>query len=281
MTPLSNSTKGFRVVRETFTEEQYQKSTPEQVLQRVLSTESYISTTSSFAEKNNASFSDYLRKFEEIGRGQCGTVCGLLGTTVTKLPNAPVKVDELRADYLMHNRIENAMQKYDPSHEISARLPKLGGWHDRESGFWAEYGLLFGSHVQLRESALVSERVLPAPLPVREALVDALFPAVIRRRKQDFLTRPENKNCLDRMYLGRRHTTKTQDRIQNLILQNFPLHVNEMEDLGLDKAHFARLMANTLAIMHWGAMVDGNDVEFILGSSRAKSRRVPRRKLRP
>ncbi|KAK2032698.1 hypothetical protein LX32DRAFT_167694 [Colletotrichum zoysiae] len=274
MTPLSNSTKGFRVVRETFTKEQYQKSTPEQVLQRVLSTESYISTTSSFAEKNNASFSDYFQKLEEIGRGQCGTVYGLLGTTVAKLPNAPVKVDELRADYLMHNRIENAMQKYDPGHEISARLPKLGGWHDRESGFWAEYGLLFDSQVQLRESALVSERVLPAPLPVREALVDALFPAVIRRRKQSFLTRTENKNCLIRMYLGRRHTTKTQDRIQNLKLQNFPLHVNEMEDLGLDTAQFARLMANTLAIMHWGAMVDGNDVEFILGSSRAESRRV-------
>ncbi|KAK2062821.1 hypothetical protein LY76DRAFT_642928 [Colletotrichum caudatum] len=27
--------------------------------------------------------------------------------------------------------------------------------------------------------------------------------------------------------------------------------------------------------MHWGAMVDGNDVEFILGSSPVKSRSVP------
>ncbi|EFQ28522.1 hypothetical protein CGRA01v4_07287 [Colletotrichum graminicola] len=164
---------------------------------------------------------------------------------VAKLPDVLGKADELRTDYLMHHRIEDAMQKFDSSHEIGARLPKLG------------------------------ERVLPAPLPVGEALVDALLPTTIRRRKQDFLTRPENKNCLIRTYLGRRHTTKAQNRIQNLKLQNFPLHVNEMEQLGLDTAHFASLMANNLAIVHCGAMVNGNDVEFILGSSPAQIRRVP------
>ncbi|KAK2009169.1 hypothetical protein LZ32DRAFT_608701 [Colletotrichum eremochloae] len=259
------------LAKDIFTEEQYRNSNPEQVLQRMLSTKSYISTLWNLEKNSRAAL-----YFEELGKGQCGTVYGLLGssTTVTKLPNAHAKVEELRADYLMHNRIDEAMQKYDPSNEISARVPKLDTWHCSKSKFWDECGLLFDPHVEIRVSALVSERVLPAPLLVREALVDALLPAVIRHRKQDFLARPENKNCLIRMYLGRRHTTKTQDKIQNLKLQNFPLHVNEMEQLGLDTAHFATLMANTLAIMHWGAMVDGNDVEFILGSSPAKARRV-------
>ncbi|WYZ41989.1 hypothetical protein EsH8_V_000884 [Colletotrichum jinshuiense] len=274
---LSDSIKSLaiaslRLVKHPLTEEQLRNSTPEQVLQRMLSTKSYISTTSSFAEKHNGAHSNAaLQHFEEIGKGQCGTVYGLLGTTtVTKLPNAQSKVNELHTDYLMHLRIQEAIQKHDPDHEISIRVPKLDAWYSPTSRFWAECGLLFDPHVEVRNFALVSERVLPAPLPVREALVDALMPTTIRRRKQDFLARPENKNCLIRMYLGRRHTNKTQDRIQNLKLQNFPLHVNEMEELGLDTAHFASLMANTLAIMHWGAMVDGNDVEFILGGSPAQ-----------
>ncbi|KAJ4120136.1 hypothetical protein NW768_010420 [Fusarium equiseti] len=60
--------------------------------------------------------------------------------------------------------------------------------------------------------------------------------------------------------------------VQSIKLQNFPLHVNEMEDIGLDTSHFARLMANTLAIIHWGAKVDGNDIEFVLGYSPAQTR---------
>lgn len=40
-----------------------------------------------------------------------------------------------------------------------------------------------------------------------------------------------------------------------------------MEDLQLDTASFARVMAQTLATLYWEAGVDGNDVELILGSS--------------
>ncbi|TQN72968.1 hypothetical protein CSHISOI_02475, partial [Colletotrichum shisoi] len=266
--------RSLQLAKDHLTEEQLRNSTPEQVLQRMLSTKSYISTASSFAKKHKAAHSDpSQRYFEELGKGQCGTVYGLLGTaTVTKLPNTQDKVKELHADYLMHLSIQEAIHKHDPDHEFSVRVPKLDTWHAPTSRFWAECGLLFDPHVDGNNFALVSERILPAPLPVREALVDALLPTTIRRRKQDFLALPENKNCLIRIYLGRRHTTEKQDRIQNLKLQNFPLHVNEMEELGLDTAHFASLMANTLAIMHWGAMVDGNDVEFILGSSPAQSR---------
>ncbi|KAG7101907.1 hypothetical protein HYQ44_018485 [Verticillium longisporum] len=279
MNSLSSSIKSMAIAslqlaKQPFTEEELQKSSPEQVLQRMLSTNSYISTNSSLAKKHNSSHSNAaLQYFEELGKGQCGTVYGLLGTTiVTKLPNSQSKVTELHADYLMHLRMQNTIREHDSDHEISVRVPKLDAWHAPSSRFWAECGLLFDANVEVSSFALVSERVFPAPLPVREALVDALLPTVIKNRKQDFLAKPENKNCLIRMYLGRRHTTKIQDRTQNLKLQNFPLHVNEMEALGLDTAHFARLMANTLAIMHWGAMVDGNDVEFVLGSSPARTR---------
>lgn len=55
--------------------------------------------------------------------------------------------------------------------------------------------------------------------------------------------------------------------MKNFKLRNFPLHVNEMEDLQLDTCTFAHIMGQNLAILHWKAGVDGNDIEFIFGSS--------------
>lgn len=42
-----------------------------------------------------------------------------------------------------------------------------------------------------------------------------------------------------------------------------------MEELGIpfDSLElYARAMAETLAVMHWGAQIDGNDIEFVLAS---------------
>ena len=42
---------------------------------------------------------------------------------------------------------------------------------------------------------------------------------------------------------------------------------NDMEYLGLDTFMYAKVMAQALAILHWEAKVDANDVEFVLGSA--------------
>ena len=39
-----------------------------------------------------------------------------------------------------------------------------------------------------------------------------------------------------------------------------------METLDLDTRTFAKTMAFALAIMHWSAGIDGNDIEFVIGS---------------
>jgi hypothetical protein len=40
-----------------------------------------------------------------------------------------------------------------------------------------------------------------------------------------------------------------------------------MEELGgINTFAYARLMADALAMMHWGAHIDANDVEFVLAS---------------
>lgn len=44
-----------------------------------------------------------------------------------------------------------------------------------------------------------------------------------------------------------------------------------MEQLNLDVDHYAISMADLLAIMHWKAQIDANDVEFVLAPQRLTS----------
>jgi hypothetical protein len=43
-----------------------------------------------------------------------------------------------------------------------------------------------------------------------------------------------------------------------------------MEVLGLDVKLYAETMAEALALMHWGAQIDANDVEFVLAPPRVE-----------
>jgi len=78
-----------------------------------------------------------------------------------------------------------------------------------------------------------------------------------------------DKDCLIRPYLGRRRTRKphTSSRFTGFSLRNFPLHLDQLESLGItpsDIQQYARTMAETLATMHWVGEIDGNDIEFVL-----------------
>jgi hypothetical protein len=234
---------------------------PEQILSRMLSTKSYTST----AAPNDIS----QQRSIQIGKGQCGTIYALRGTLkVAKIPNSTEKVPQLLSDYKIHACILDAMSEVETAIRKDINIPDLHSWASPNSkAFWSDCGLRFPPGVDAQNFAMVSNRVLPVPLPVREALVDVLCPPAIQKQKQEFLAKPENKNCLIRIYLGRRATTKEKNNWRNIGLQNFPLHVNEMEHLQLDTSLFAQIMAQTLAIVHWKAGVDDNDIEFILGSS--------------
>lgn len=57
-------------------------------------------------------------------------------------------------------------------------------------------------------------------------------------------------------------------QFQRFSLRNVPLHVDQMQMLGLDTDSYAETMADALALMYWGAGVDANDVEFVLAPPR-------------
>ncbi|KAK7957264.1 uncharacterized protein PG986_006486 [Apiospora aurea] len=241
---------------------------PEQVLSRMLSTKSYISTSSSQAARNQAAHDGelVLRAAREVGKGQCGTVYAMTGTQyVLKMPNDG-KVNELFEDCCIHKEIEEAFSDLEISLRPEVNIPAFGEWiHPSNDQFWNSYLQYLPANTP-KSYGLLSSRILPLPEPVREAIWTQFAPQKIRdgAAKQRELAEPKNKDCLVRVYLGRR-IQRTES--PNFKLRNFELSVNEMEYLRLDTKMYADTMGRTLAFLHWKVGVDANDVEFVLGST--------------
>lgn len=250
----------------TFLDEKFLKSSgPEQILSRMLSMKAYISTQSTLAgECQNAHDHQSLHPFREIGKGQTGTIWSLTGTLqVLKIANTG-RTDQLYNDLQKHVLIRDAFQRCSLALRSSINIPENKGWLGPDSEqFWNDYIQFFPNGFE-RRYGLMAQRIFPLPLPVRAAIVDAFAPKDVKQSRAAFLALDTNKDCLVRLYLGRRST-----RTGTFKLRNFDMTVNEMEWLRLDTSLYAESMAESLAIMHWKAGVDANDVEFVLGSSPA------------
>ncbi|RVX68462.1 hypothetical protein B0A52_07462 [Exophiala mesophila] len=234
-----------------------------QLLCRMFSTKSYLSTSSSLAKKlNDAQAHHELRNFVEIGKGQTGTVWALTGTDqVIKVANQN-RSEGLWNDFLRHMRVESAFQSTSIVLRREINIPRVGDWVSPTNElFWGQSLPLLPPGSQ-PDHGFISSRIFPLPLPIREAIIDEFAPRSIKRAKASFLQEPASKDCLVRLYLGRR-----TERTGAFKLRNFDMAVNEMEHLGLDTKMYAIAMAKILAIMHWKAGLDANDVEIVLGSS--------------
>ena len=77
-----------------------------------------------------------------------------------------------------------------------------------------------------------------------------------------------DQDCLIRPYLGRRRRLERQSRFKGFSLRNYPLHTDQIEELGLPGELYAEIMAEALADIYWRAGVDANDVEFVLAPAK-------------
>ncbi|KAJ9348645.1 hypothetical protein DTO280E4_9270 [Paecilomyces variotii] len=112
------------------------------------------------------------------------------------------------------------------------------------------------------------ERILPLPKVVRKALITHLYGCDRNLDTTDIeslLNEPNNKHCLARVYLGQIMGPMNLDN--SAPLRNFPLYLGFMEELGVDTDTLANEMGKAYAILHWGAGINGDDVEFVLGTS--------------
>lgn len=216
---------------------------------------------------------------EIVGKGQCGTVYAMRGTgKVAKIANSNLTGGRLLNDNVIHRRVLKALSDTDAATKRGINVPEIRGmWHitdipdDRLKGVvgsWITAAWL----PDLCRYALVTDRIRPVPRDVQACLVAVLCPPGLRRLA--FLNRHRNKSCLIRIYLGRRDCNDERQKrsFSDIGLRNFPLHINEMERLRINTGVFASTMARALAIMHWKAGIDGNDVEFVLGGSPSDQR---------
>lgn len=193
-----------------------------------------------------------------IGQGFCGTVwADTTGTCALKREDGgPGR--SLYNDYVMHQTVS---QSFCTSRS-AAYVPgccEYVSCDDR--AWWDEHLSRFPKNFQIPCNLLVTNRIPSFSKTVRNTIIDLYCPESL---KSSIKSSEPDQDCLIRPYLGRKRRFEIHSRFKAFSLRNFPLHIDQIEDLALDGVLYARAMAETLAILYWKAHIDANDVEFVL-----------------
>lgn len=147
-------------------------------------------------------------------------------------------------DYVMHQAVFQSLR----STFSTAYVP--GCYHYVSSdhhAWWDEHLARFPRNFQITCNVLVTDRIPPFPEAVRNTLIELYCPEPL---KSSIRSSEPDQDCLVRPYLGRRRHCQTQSRFKAFSLRNYPLHLDQIEDLGLDGVLYAQIMAETLAILY-------------------------------
>ncbi|PLB48810.1 hypothetical protein P170DRAFT_167961, partial [Aspergillus steynii IBT 23096] len=212
--------------------------------------------------------------YSKIGSGFCGTVwaIGLDGPAIKREDGGPSR--SLANDFTMHQRAIDAFRKLSSTKSCrdrpSVRIPQCHRFISSDDTAWWTKNLPFFPHRYSSCNAISSERIPPFPDDTRALLVGKychFFPEL----RPQIMTSTSNQACLIRPYIGRQRTYGTamnvRSRFRGFSLQNFPLHIDQMAELGIpsdDIECYAAMMGEALAALHWLAEIDANDVEFVL-----------------
>lgn len=200
-----------------------------------------------------------------IGQGFCGTVwASETGPAFKREDGGPDR--SLINDFEMHNRVIQSLQKI-PTLELQIQIPSCYGFiKATDQKWWSAKHRKFPPGYTTPCNMVQSQRIPPFPGTTRRLLIKNYCPPNL---VQEIIASGPNKDCLVRPYLGRRRTQKphTASPFTAFSLRNFPIHIDQLEELGIktnDINQYARIMAETLAMMHWIGEIDGNDIEFVL-----------------
>ena len=236
-------------------------------LKRLLSTRSHISTTSSFAiRQEEAAGTDV--PWREIGLGSRGRVFEQPGTDlVYKLAITDEKI--LWNDYKMHQLVIESFEEV-PFLATGVSIP-LCHWftHTGDMAFWNQHLSRLPADFRQPRDTICSQRILPVPQVIRELLIDEYCKDSLKTQAK---TLDANKDCLVRLYLGKRRASDRPNAL-GFSLRNFALHLDQMESLGLDIGYYTRNMADILAVFHFKAKMDADDIDIVLGTAAVGSPR--------
>ncbi|KAM3562179.1 hypothetical protein MY1884_001993 [Beauveria asiatica] len=224
-------------------------------------------------------------KLTKIGQGFCGTVwadaaAGML--VVKRADGGPGR--SLPGEQYIHTRILDTVKQHrrscdtrSPADEqdrieahrrIKVNIPYNQAFLEQASSLWPIILPRLPDGFAACE-ALLSERIPPMNLAVRELLSSHYCPS--KHQATQLARDKSNESCLVRPYLGRRRPEQSggSPKQRFFSLRNFPLHVDQMEELALPVEAYATAMADTLAFLHWIVKIDANDMEFVLAPARA------------
>ncbi|OQE13578.1 hypothetical protein PENFLA_c046G10015 [Penicillium flavigenum] len=218
------------------------------ILKQSLSLKSVILTASSFSHLFRVARSrPELQQLNQIGVGLQGTVFEQVGKPLALKKETPGNEElqsNLYQEYKIHCDVSAAFEHYQ-SINREVRVPKPFEFISREqnNAFWDDILPKIPQGYRMRGDLVIMERILPLPKVVRRALISQL--CVFEHRDsteiQAILNQPGNKHCLARVYLG-----KANGNIDH--------------DLPCETSL-------SYATLHWGAATNGDDVEFVLGTS--------------
>ncbi|KAI1266884.1 zinc finger protein-domain-containing protein [Xylariaceae sp. FL1019] len=191
-----------------------------------------------------------------IGAGFCGSVwaeeIGRGAIAIKREDGGPGR--SLKNDSDVHQQLIDAQK----THRGQFQIPNWYGYIQADDAADIVARLPSG---HLPSNILLSERIPPMPLGVRRLLIDKYCPPAAASSIADD---PKNYDCLIRPYLGRRRRGFSKSAFRIFSLRNYPLHLDQIEDLGLNPYTYSERMAGALAFMHWCGKIDANDVEFVL-----------------
>ena len=204
--------------------------------------------------------------FRRIGQGFCGTVWAAETGTGSSDTTAIKREDggpgrSLYNDYIMHKMILSSFSSIKPCKYL--RIPACHQYVSNQDPLWEELIERFPSNL-VPCNSLITERIPPFPQDVRDRLIDKYCPDQL---KASIISSEPDRDCLIRPYLGRRRLpprTTGRPKFQAFSLRNYPLHLDQLEELSLDCIFYARIMAEVLANLYWKAKIDANDIEFVL-----------------
>lgn len=173
--------------------------------------------------------------YQKIGAGFCGTVWAqdLHGPAIKREDGGPSR--SLANDFTMHQRALEALNQLPAKHK-QFRIPQCYRFITPEdTSWWAENLPLFPPGYSPC-NAISSERIPPFPEHIPALLLKKFCPFSPEASRQ-IMTSASNRACLIRPYIGRQRTYPTgmnvRSRFRGFSLLNFPLHIDQMSELGI------------------------------------------------
>lgn len=151
--------------------------------------------------------------------------------------------------------------------DLAVRIPESFEVIKADDSWWAtELERFPGDRTAC--TAYFQKRIPAVPQMIREQLIGRYCPEAIQVTTR---SSRENEDCLIRIYAGKRRRQGARPS-PFFNLRNYGIHIDQMDELGVDTTAVVKILAEALAHCYWRAHVDANDVEFVFAPATLPTR---------